>query len=261
MPNLNPRQAGGIEPVEGVPFAIASATVGTLSDLDSDSGEESEEEGVPAASTSAPLAPKKLAKGEGRIERDENGKIVRVVFGGEDGEEVQQDVVERVRGEGESDEDSEEGDSSDEEMEVAKPWGEAMEEWDGEGSEEEELLSEEELGPRSVGQGIPIGVKRRKVVAKTDVVRGALSFFVCESAKLTWGFRRAELETLATRQTKVIRHTSALEGDWLISLVSKYGDDADKMARDRKVNVWQKTAGEIKRACVFVSPSSRARGD
>lgn len=176
MPNLNPRQAGGIEPVEGVPFAIASATVGTLSDLDSDSGEESEEEGVPAASTSAPVAPKKLAKGEGRIERDENGKIVRVVFGGEDGEEVEQDVVERVRGEGESDEESEEGDSSDEEMEVAKPWGEAMEEWDGEGSEEEVLLSEEELGPRSTGQGIPINVKRRQVVAKTDIVRGAFSF-------------------------------------------------------------------------------------
>lgn len=33
-----------------------------------------------------------------------------------------------------------------------------------------------------------------------------------------------------------------------MSMIEKYGDDVDKMARDRKVNVWQKTAGEIKRA-------------
>lgn len=56
-----------------------------------------------------------------------------------------------------------------------------------------------------------------------------------------------ELEHLAASQRKVIRHTSEFEGDWLVSLVAKYGDDVDKMARDRKANVWQKTAGEIKR--------------
>ena len=49
----------------------------------------------------------------------------------------------------------------------------------------------------------------------------------------------------------LFRSTSALEADWLVSLVSKYGDEVDKMARDRKANVWQKTAGEINRACVL----------
>lgn len=37
------------------------------------------------------------------------------------------------------------------------------------------------------------------------------------------------------------------ERTWLQQLVDKYGDDNEKMARDRKLNVWQKTEGEIKR--------------
>ena len=60
----------------------------------------------------------------------------------------------------------------------------------------------------------------------------------------------AELEALAATQRKVIRFTSAIEADWLLALVDKYGDDIAPMTRDRKLNPWQKTAGEIKRACV-----------
>jgi nucleolar protein 16 len=30
-------------------------------------------------------------------------------------------------------------------------------------------------------------------------------------------------------------------------LVKSYGDDYERMARDRELNVWQKTQGEIKR--------------
>lgn len=66
------------------------------------------------------------------------------------------------------------------------------------------------------------------------------------SSKLTLE-RFTELEQLAKQQTKVIRHTSEFEGDWLMSLVAKYGDDVPRMARDRKANIWQKTPGEIKR--------------
>lgn len=43
------------------------------------------------------------------------------------------------------------------------------------------------------------------------------------------------------------RHSSMSERTWLQQLVDKYGDDTEKMARDRKLNVWQKTEGEIKR--------------
>lgn len=62
--------------------------------------------------------------------------------------------------------------------------------------------------------------------------------------------RLTELEALAATQRKVIRFTSAIEADWLLALVDKYGDDIAPMTRDRKLNPWQKTAGEIKRACV-----------
>lgn len=30
-------------------------------------------------------------------------------------------------------------------------------------------------------------------------------------------------------------------------MVMKYGDDTERMFKDRKINVWQKTEGEIKR--------------
>lgn len=262
MSKLNPRQAGGIEPVEPKPFASTSALDnGTLSDLDPATSDEEDDgdEAMPAATEAvAPVVEKKLAKGEGRIIRDASGKIVRIVMGGEgsDGEDVVEDVKERVAGESDSDDD----DESDEEAapappkkSAAKPWGEAMEVWDGEGSDEGELEEDdvsEYLRPRKVGQGIAVGAKRRRIVAKTDVVKGA---YRARSPSLTL----AELEHLATLTTKVIRHTSTIEADWLVALVAKYGDDVDKMARDRKANVWQKTAGEIKRACVVPSPVPR----
>lgn len=45
----------------------------------------------------------------------------------------------------------------------------------------------------------------------------------------------------------MIRHTSAAEKEWLHALVQKHGDDYSAAARDRKLNVWQKTPGELKR--------------
>lgn len=57
----------------------------------------------------------------------------------------------------------------------------------------------------------------------------------------------AELEELSATVKPVVRHSSTSEHQWLLNLVEKYGDDTSKMFRDRKMNVWQKTEGEIKR--------------
>ncbi|WVQ85708.1 nucleolar protein 16 [Cryptococcus sp. DSM 104549] len=65
------------------------------------------------------------------------------------------------------------------------------------------------------------------VEAKTEVVR--------------------QLEALAATSAPVNRHSSVSERTWLQQMVDQYGDDTAKMARDRKLNVWQKTEGEIKR--------------
>nr|ODN93161.1 nucleolar protein 16 [Cryptococcus depauperatus CBS 7841] len=66
-----------------------------------------------------------------------------------------------------------------------------------------------------------------RVEAKTEVVR--------------------QLEALAATSVPVQRHSSTSERTWLGNLVSKYGSDTAKMARDRNLNIWQKTEGEIKR--------------
>lgn len=57
-----------------------------------------------------------------------------------------------------------------------------------------------------------------------------------------------ELEEMAAKAEPVHRHTSNFEAQWLKNLVQKYGEDTEKMARDRGLNIWQKTQGEIKRA-------------
>lgn len=57
-----------------------------------------------------------------------------------------------------------------------------------------------------------------------------------------------KLEEMASKAAPVKRHTSQLESQWLVDLVHKYGEDTEGMARDRKLNLWQKTEGEIKRA-------------
>ncbi|WWC63082.1 uncharacterized protein I303_105681 [Kwoniella dejecticola CBS 10117] len=69
--------------------------------------------------------------------------------------------------------------------------------------------------------------ERQPVEGKTEVVR--------------------QLEQLSSTSAPVTRHSSTSEKTWLKSLVRKYDDDYESMARDRKLNVWQKTQGEIKR--------------
>lgn len=180
MPTLNPRQAGGIEPVEGVPYAITSATLRptNIDDLtavlDAAAGD-SDSDSDTQANISKPAAVEKvLAKGEGRIVRDSEGKIIGIVMGGEDGIEIEESIVAQVRGADDSDSDDEDDEEEDvdEEEQKQTPWGNEMEDWDGEGSQDEEMQIEavDYYQPRSVGQGIPIGAKREIILPKTDIV-------------------------------------------------------------------------------------------
>jgi len=57
-----------------------------------------------------------------------------------------------------------------------------------------------------------------------------------------------DLENLAASAIIRERHTSSGERSYLERLVSKYGDDLHKMARDRRLNPNQRTANELKRA-------------
>ncbi|KDQ60655.1 hypothetical protein JAAARDRAFT_31624 [Jaapia argillacea MUCL 33604] len=56
------------------------------------------------------------------------------------------------------------------------------------------------------------------------------------------------LEQLSSTGLSKTRHASSAEVVYLQRLVSKYGENTEVMARDRKLNVDQRTAGELARA-------------
>lgn len=56
-----------------------------------------------------------------------------------------------------------------------------------------------------------------------------------------------QLEALAAMEVKRIRTQSDGEKEWVQGLVAKYDHDWRKMARDRKMNPFQQTEGDIKR--------------
>lgn len=85
--------------------------------------------------------------------------------------------------------------------------------------------------------------KQMSSVADSDDVE---TYMPTEGSKKTIVVQ--ELEIMAAKAEPVARHTSALESQWLRDLVAKYGEDTERMSRDRGLNVWQKTEGEIKRA-------------
>lgn len=58
-----------------------------------------------------------------------------------------------------------------------------------------------------------------------------------------------QLDSLAEElSAPVPRFTSHQEDDWLRSIVQKYGEDFARASRDRAVNPWQRTEGQIRRA-------------
>ncbi|GAA5831574.1 hypothetical protein JCM11251_000754 [Rhodosporidiobolus azoricus] len=231
----NPRQAGGLEPNKHTPYAITSATPATVEDLEAALDEElasGDEDEQPKASTSnAPKKEEKLRPGMARIIRDEKGNVVSIVMGDEHGGEVEEKLKAPQRG-GEDSEDEDEDDEEEAEAEEEpSPWGAPMPDFSVTKAERAPMMEVDEdmaeAQPMKTKQGIPIGGGVKRVAAKSAVVQ--------------------ELEQQASFTTKVVRHTSEFERDWLVSLVAKYGDDISKMARDRKANVWQKTPGELKR--------------
>jgi nucleolar protein 16 len=56
-----------------------------------------------------------------------------------------------------------------------------------------------------------------------------------------------QLEALAASGVKTERTQSEREREWIERLVAKYGRDYKKMARDRKLNPFQQTEGDIHR--------------
>jgi nucleolar protein 16 len=86
-------------------------------------------------------------------------------------------------------------------------------------------------------------------------------------SKSNAGIRSAN--TVVTRQLEELaaggvkrrpRMQSKREEEWIEALVAKHGDDYGKMFRDRKLNIWQQSEGDIKRR-VKVWKSRKGGGD
>lgn len=71
----------------------------------------------------------------------------------------------------------------------------------------------------------------------------------------------AELEKLASgRKSAPARHASARERSWLEQLVDRHSDDFAAMARDRSLNTYQRTEGELRRAVKRAGGLDKLRG-
>lgn len=141
---LDPRQSGGLEKIEGVPFAMRSAA--------------QREEAEPVASTSSGAIPQGFA----RIERDADGNILRITLA--DGETI--DPNASVANAAEEDEDDD----------ADTPWGEPL---NANGAGDANVVGEESdadeapLDTRPRKQGIALTAGARPVQAKTAVAQGA----------------------------------------------------------------------------------------
>ncbi|CAH7669000.1 ribosome biogenesis protein Nop16, partial [Phakopsora pachyrhizi] len=164
----------------------------------------------------------KLLKGQGRIIRDKDGNILKVVIGEDYGE------IEVDRG---SDQDSclvlKKSSTSSSEM---TPWGKPLEDLGYERSASvSDSVHQSDL-PQGIGYKNP---RRGTVEPKTKFVR--------------------DLEDIANKRSieyersiKNKRHLSQNQMDWIRSLMSKYRiEDVNLMVKDLKLNPYQKTQSEI----------------
>ncbi|KAI9228175.1 MAG: ribosome biogenesis protein Nop16 [Piptocephalis tieghemiana] len=72
-------------------------------------------------------------------------------------------------------------------------------------------------------------VQYPKVPAKTDTIR--------------------EMEARAANGCRDERKQSDGEKEWIAKLIAKHGDDYERMFRDRKLNIYQQTVGQLRKRC------------
>lgn len=131
-------------------------------------------------------------------------------------------IVDIIEGESESEsEDQGEGSSS------KNPWGKLGEGGD-ENSSEKTQLEEKKLALKMSKFPEPLKGKGKDPSSSSKVIE--------------------KLMELEKNEKPVPRHVSLGRHQWLKDLIEKYDDDFQGMSKDKRLNVLQKTEGEIKRS-------------
>lgn len=108
------------------------------------------------------------------------------------------------------------------------------------GQEDSDALQAPEISPAVVDKWVTdLGPRQEKPRSGRDVVAALEKISAAPSGGST---------TLSIPVTGIPRHSADGEREYLSALQSKYGNDVEKMARDRKLNSSQRTAGELRRA-------------
>ncbi|KAI9792692.1 MAG: Nucleolar protein 16 [Peltula sp. TS41687] len=150
---------------------------------------------------------------EVRVERDERGRIVKVIRSGAAAAEAEeQERRKRKR----------------------NPLGDPLNDLDDDDDEEEEEEEEGQQQQREIGKGRMKNKKKQKTTTTTTTTadRGVIP----------------ELEKQASRMVAPprVRKQSVREEEWIRALVDKHADDVRAMFWDRKLNPRQQSEGDIR---------------
>ncbi|MBW0494222.1 hypothetical protein O181_033937 [Austropuccinia psidii MF-1] len=166
-----------------------------------------------------------LSKGEGKIIRDEKGKIIKILIGDEPEIEVDpasKDTAKIVI-------------KRSQQTPRSTPWGEPFksEKYETESTNVDDVSR---LSKNTVPQGIGYENPRMGVVPpKTKFVEELIE--ISQQRSVAYD-----------QQIKNQQHLSSNQENWLMNLIKKHGiDNVNAMAHDLKLNKHQKTAGEIRR--------------
>ncbi|KDN42496.1 hypothetical protein K437DRAFT_237705 [Tilletiaria anomala UBC 951] len=186
---------------------------------------------------------KAVKKGMARIIRDAEGNVVHIIEADDETDAVYESTASTAPLKPKR-----KGKDKDKKKDVSTPWGQPLNDSDDDFAFEDPTggtrqLTKEERAERDRALHLPVAALSAPTGLNAAAAKNA------SAASLNAAKLHSALDSLAGElSVPVPRFTSLQEEEWLRSLVAKYGEDYEAASKDRKLNIWQRTPGEIKRA-------------